>query len=74
MGTKQGPYYDPWANLAAAIIARGVEAHDVSFLQSDWCDTLRAICRMDDELHGNRNMSGRGKVRVSTAHMEVEGG
>lgn len=71
MGTKHGDYYSPWANLAAAIIESGKKCNDQRFLQSDWCDTLRSICRLDDEMHGNRNIGVRGKSRISTAHMEV---
>lgn len=44
-------YHSPWANLASAILASGIRAHDTTFLESDWADTLREICRLDDEMH-----------------------
>ena len=31
--------------LAAAIISRGEYEHDETFLESDWCDTLRKIIK-----------------------------
>ena len=31
---------------AQAIIASGIKANDQSFLQSDWCDTLRQLIAM----------------------------
>lgn len=48
---KKGSYYDPYANLAAAIIRSGELQNDKRFLESDWCDTLKELCRLDDELH-----------------------
>lgn len=65
-------YHNPYANLAAAIIASGERCHDVSFLNSDWCDTLRAMCKLDDEMYGHRNLEIRGKHYVSSAHISVE--
>lgn len=52
MGTKtqNTRYHEPYANLAAAIIMSGVKCHDVGFLESDWCDTLQEMCRLDDQM------------------------
>lgn len=54
---KHFPFKSPYANLASAIIRSGIQAHDTRFLESDWCDTLRLICRMDDEMHGGARAS-----------------
>ena len=51
---KNFQYKNPWARLADAILESGKAAHDVAFLESDWAETLRAICRMDDEMHPPR--------------------
>ena len=48
-------YHSPYANLAAAIIRSGQMANDTRFLESDWCDTLRELCRLDDEMHPDGN-------------------
>lgn len=66
MSGARGPYHDAYANLAAAIIASGVKCHDTRFLESDWCDTLREICRLDDQLYGHRSISTRGRSIIST--------
>ena len=55
MSGARGPYHDAYANLAAAIVASGVKCHDTRFLESDWCDTLKEICRLDDQMYGGRN-------------------
>lgn len=60
-----GPYHGAYANLAAAIIASGVKCHDTTFLKSDWCDTLREICRLDDQMYGGRGISRSGSVILS---------
>ena len=52
--TKVNSYRSPWANLAAAIIQSGEREHDVVFLEGDWCDTLKLICSMDDELSNRK--------------------
>lgn len=49
---KRDRYHDAYANLAAAIIESGQVSHDESFLESDWCASLKEICRLDDEMHG----------------------
>ena len=43
-------YHSPYANLAAAIIESGERCNDTLFLDSDWCDTLRTMCKLDDEI------------------------
>lgn len=71
--TKGGlTYHSPYANLAAAIIASGERCHDVSFLNSDWCDTLRAMCRLDDEMYDHRQMDAPGKHYASSPRVPVE--
>lgn len=53
---NNGPYHDGYANLAAAIIADGVKHNDITFLKSNWCDILKEICRLDDEMYGRRDL------------------
>ena len=43
-------YHDPYANLAAAILDSGKRCNDTAFLESNWADTLRDICSLDDEM------------------------
>lgn len=65
-------YHDPYANLAAAILESGARCNDARFLDSDWAETLREICSLDDRMYGNRNVkAARVKVHVSSPHMEV---
>ena len=52
--TKVSSYKSPWANLAAAIIQSGEREHDVFFLNSDWCDTLKRLCAIDDEVSNRK--------------------
>lgn len=52
----QRSHYDGYANLAAAIIADGYKHNDKAFLDSDWCATLRWMCKLDDELHMHDNI------------------
>lgn len=59
-------YHDAYANLAAAIIRSGELQHDIAFLRSNWCDTLKEICRLDDEMYGGRNIGACGRSIVST--------
>lgn len=59
-------YHDAYANLAAAIIRSGELQHDTAFLHSNWCDTLKEICRLDDEMYGGRNIGVCGRSIVST--------
>lgn len=74
MGTKSENtrYHDPYANLAHAVLSAGIKCNDKSFLESDWCETLREICRLDDEMYGHRNVGTRGKTYISSAHIGVE--
>ncbi len=58
-------YHGAYANLAAAIIASGEKCHDTRFLESDWCDTLKEICRLDDKMYGGRSVSMQGRSIVS---------
>ena len=73
MGTKtqNTRYHEPYANLAAAIIMSGVKCHDVKFLESDWCGTLQEMCRLDDQMYGDRGLSlaVRGKTKVTSPHV-----
>lgn len=73
MGTKtqNTRYHEPYANLAAAIIMSGVKCHDVKFLESDWCDTLQEMCRLDDQMYGGRGLSlaVRGKTKITSPHV-----
>lgn len=49
-------YHDPYANLAAAILDSGVRCNDTTFLESDWADILREICRLDSIMYDNKNI------------------
>ena len=65
-------YHDPYANLAAAILDSGVRCNDTTFLESDWADILREMCRLDNIMYGNKNMvSIDTRVRMHSAHMET---
>lgn len=44
-------YHDGYANLAAAILESGRVHNDKSFLNSEWAETLRDICRLDDAMY-----------------------
>lgn len=68
-------YHNPYANLAAAILDSGARCNDTTFLESDWADTLRAICSIDDEMYGNRSIeSGRVKVHKSSSYIGRDDG
>lgn len=41
---------DPYVQLAHAIITSGIKANDTSFLNSDWCETLRYMCDLGDNM------------------------
>ena len=47
-------YHDPYANLAAAILDSGERCNDTAFLESDWADILREMCRLDNIMHDNK--------------------
>ena len=44
-------YKSPYANLADAIIKSGKMDNDKKFLESDWCELLKELCRLDDEMN-----------------------
>lgn len=54
--SKRSRYYNPYANLAAAILESGARCDDTDFLESDWAENLREMCILDDEMHGHRNV------------------
>ena len=63
-------YHNPYANLAAAILDSGKRCNDATFLESDWADTLRALCYLDDKMYGNRGTeAGRARVYKSSTHI-----
>ena len=65
-------YHDPYANLAAAILDSGVRCNDTTFLESDWADILREICRLDNIMYGNKNIASLDtRIRMHSAHMET---
>jgi protein gp37 len=74
MGTKSQNtrYHNPYTNLAYAIILSGERCNDTRFLNSDWCDTLRTMCKLDDEMYGHRNIETRGRQYVSSAKVSME--
>lgn len=68
-------YHNPYANLAAAILDSGKRCNDTVFLESDWADTLRYICSLDNEMYGNRTVqSDRTKVYGSSLHLGGDDG
>ena len=71
--TSRSQFHDPYANLAAAILESG--RFDTSFQESDWAETLREICALDDKMYGGRNIKGNSaRCHVSSPHMEVNDG
>ena len=65
-------YHDPYANLAAAILDSGVRCNDTTFLESDWADILREMCRLDNIMYGNKNVVSLGtRICTHSAHMEI---
>lgn len=67
---KKGSYYSSWANLAAAIISSGERENDRRFLESDWCDTLKELCKLDDELHSG--IKAHFNANASKTHMSKD--
>ena len=64
-------YHDPYANLAAAILDSGKRCNDTAFLESDWADILREMCRLDDIMYNNKNVVPLDtRVRTHSARME----
>ena len=68
MTGKNGPYYDPYARLAYAIIQDAKKHNDTVFLKSVFCDDLRLMCQLDDELHSATT------IRTSIARATNTGG
>lgn len=46
-------YHEAFSNLAAAIINDGIRCNDTKFLESNWCECLRYMCKLDDMMYGN---------------------
>ena len=55
-------YHDPYANLAAAILDSGKRCNDTAFLESDWADILREMCRLDDIMYSNKKIEAMFKL------------
>ena len=71
LNSRKG-YHDPYANLAAAILESGARHNDTRFLKSDWAETLRDICALDDEMYGGRIMTATYvKVHKKTSHLRL---
>lgn len=66
-GKPECHYHDAYANLAAAIIHSGELQNDKAFLNSDWCNILKEICELDDEMYGGRNIEMRGQIKLSAS-------
>ena len=65
-------YHDPYANLAAAILDSGKRCNDTAFLESDWADILREMCRLDNIMYNNKNVvSLDTRARMHSARMET---
>ena len=66
-------YHDPYANLAAAILDSGKRCNDTAFLESDWADILREMCRLDDIMYNNKNVVPFDtRVRMHSARMNTD--
>ena len=44
-------YHNPYTNLAAAIL--NANKMDKRFVDSDWAELLRDMCRLDNEMYDN---------------------
>ena len=65
-------YHNPYANLAAAILESGARHNDTRFLESDWAETLRDMCVLDDEMYGGRIMTATNvRVHKNTSHLRL---
>lgn len=49
-------YHNPYANLAAAVLDSGVRCNDTTFLESDWADILKEMCRLDSIMYDNKGV------------------
>lgn len=65
-------YHDPYAKLAAAILDSGKRCNDTRFLESDWAETLRDMCSLDDEMYGGRTLTATNvRVHRNTSHLRL---
>ena len=72
VASNRTQYHDPYANLAAAILDSGKRCNDTAFLESDWADILREICRLDDIMHNNKNIAPLNtRTRIHSVRMET---
>ena len=64
------PYHDPYAKLAAAILDSGKRCNDTVFLESDWADILREMCRLDNIIYDNKNIASLDtRLGMKSAHI-----
>lgn len=68
IGANKKQYHSGYADLADAILKSGIASNDETFLKSEWADTLRTICKMDDDMYGDRD------IRVTRGRIEQIGG
>ena len=64
-------YHNPYANLAAAILDSGKRCNDTAFLESDWADILREMCRLDDIMYNKDVVPLDTRVCRHSARMET---
>ena len=63
-------YHNPYANLAAAILDSGKRCNDTVFLESDWADILREMCRLDNIMYDNKNITSLDtRLGMNSAHI-----
>lgn len=65
------PYHDPYAKLAAAILDSGKRCNDTVFLESDWADILREICRLDNIIYDNKNIAASLDTRLGMNSVHI---
>ena len=69
------PYHDPYAKLAAAILDSGKRCNDTVFLESDWADILREMCRLDNSIYDNKNITSLDtRLGMNSAHIGRDDG
>lgn len=61
-------YHDPYANLAHAILV--ANKRDKAFMESEWAEELRDMCRLDDAMYGTKDMSVPTPYKVSNGSKE----
>ena len=72
VASNRTQYHDPYANLAAAILDSGKRCNDTAFLESDWADILREICRLDNIMYDNKNIVPLNtRTRIHSVRMET---